>query len=90
MFPGAHIQTDSEINEYLRYTVHTCNALVDTCKMGSARDPHAVVDGEIKVHGVHSLRVVDASVMPNIIGGHTSVSTVMIAERASDLLMASQ
>jgi len=90
IFPGPHIQTDDQIDDYIRNTIHTSNALVGTCKMGNfAKDPHAVVDGELRVRGVHNLRVIDASIMPKIIGGQTSAPTVMIAERASDLLLAS-
>lgn len=87
VYPGKHINTDSEIDNYIRNTVHTSNALVGTCRMGRKDDPHAVVDGELKVLGVSGLRVIDASVMPKIPGGQTSAPTVMIAEKATDILM---
>ena len=90
VYPGTHIQSDAEIDEYIRETVHTSNALVGTCKMGAATDAHAVVDSHLKVLGVKNLRVVDASVMPKIIGGQTSAPTIMIAERASDLLLSAR
>jgi choline dehydrogenase len=57
---------------------------VGTCRMGT--DPEAVVDGELRVNGVSGLRVVDASVMPTVPGGHTNAPTIMIAERAADLI----
>ena len=60
---------------------HPCG----TCRMGS--DPHAVVDQELRVHGIEGLRIVDASVMPDIVSGNLNAPTQMIAERAADYLM---
>lgn len=57
-----------------------------TCKMGPVGDPDAVVDPELKVHGVDNLRVVDASIMPTIPAGHTNAIVIMIAEKASDMI----
>ena len=85
-FPGADVRTDEQIDEYIRGTLHTSNALVGTCKMGRASDPTAVVAPTLRVHGVKSLRVVDASVMPRIPGGQTNAATVMIAEKAADMI----
>mmetsp|Transcript_30557 Transcript_30557/g.40369 ORF Transcript_30557/g.40369 Transcript_30557/m.40369 type:complete len:624 (+) Transcript_30557:73-1944(+) len=90
VYPGAEKQTDEEIDDYIRNTVHTANAIVGTCKIGKTSDPLAVVDAQLKVHGIQGLRVVDASVMPCIIGGQTGAPTVMIAEKAADLILAGE
>lgn len=84
VYPGPEIQTDQQIEEYIRNTVHTTNALVGTCKMGTG--PDAVVGRDLIVLGVQGLRVADSSVIPIIPGGQTGTPTVMIAERAAHLL----
>ncbi|KAK4530780.1 hypothetical protein CCYA_CCYA05G1637 [Cyanidiococcus yangmingshanensis] len=80
-FPSEH---ESDLADYVRKTCHTANAIVGTARMGTGRD--AVVDPELRVYGVERLRVIDASVMPKIVGGQTGVPTMMIAERGADLL----
>jgi choline dehydrogenase len=84
--PGPGIQTDPEWLEYLRRTTSLGYHPVGTCRMGV--DPGAVVSPELEVNGVQNLRVVDASVMPRLIAANTNAATIMIAEKASDLLLA--
>jgi choline dehydrogenase len=83
--PGAAVQTDAQLDKFIRSDVRTAFHPVGTCSMGEGRE--AVVDAELRVHGVAGLRVVDASVMPTIIGGNTNAPTIMIAEKASDLIL---
>lgn len=85
--PGADVQSDEALVAYIRETCSTVYHPVGTCKMGT--DPMAVVDPELRVHGVEGLRVVDASIMPTITTGNTNAPTIMIGEKASDLIKAS-
>ena len=82
--PGAKAQSDSEIDAFVRQGVETCYHPVGTCRMGVGAD--CVVDEHCRVHGIRSLRVVDASIMPAIVSGNTNAPTIMIAEKASDLI----
>jgi choline dehydrogenase len=88
VLPGTDLQSVSELERYVMANARTCFHPVGTCKMASSMDREAVVDSELRVHGVESLRVVDASIMPNIVSGNTCAATIMIAERASSLLRA--
>jgi len=90
VYPGAHVQSDADLDAYIRGSIHTSNALVGTCRMGVSSDSDAVVDEELKVHGVSGLRVVDASVMPRIPGGQTGSSTFMVAEKAADMILGNE
>lgn len=62
------VQTDGELDEYLRNSVHSANALVGSCRMGSDVQKGAVVDSQLRLHGASNLRVIDASVMPTVPG----------------------
>jgi len=83
--PGAHVQNDEDMAAYLRERAETLYHPVGTAIMG--HDPLAVVDESLKVHGVEGLRVVDASVMPVICSGNTNAPTMMIAEKAADMVL---
>ena len=82
--PGSEKQSDDELNEYIRSNAETAYHPCGTCKMGT--DEMAVVNENLKVKGIHNLRVVDASVMPEIPSGNLNAPTLMIAEKASDLI----
>jgi len=81
--PGAAVKTDAEIEQWIRAKCETEYHPVGTCKMGPVNDPMAVVDHRCRVHGLQGLRVVDASVMPTLVGGNTNAPTIMIAERVA-------
>jgi choline dehydrogenase-like flavoprotein len=82
--PGAAVQSDEQIADFIRSSSYTVHHQVGTCRMGE--HPEAVVDSQLRLRGVEGLRVVDASVMPRIIGGNTNAVVVMIAEKAADLI----
>jgi len=82
--PGLQVQSDTQMIEFLREHVRTISHPVGTCKMG--HDEMAVVDEQLRVRGVDGLRVVDASIMPIIPHGNTNAPTIMIAEKAADMI----
>src|SRR5271154_6617731 len=84
--PGPDCHSDEDIDAYIRATAITVHHPLGTCKMGRPADPTAVVDPELRVLGVDGLRVVDASVMPDLIGGNINAAVIMIAEKAADLI----
>ena len=86
LFPGASVQDDAALLAFIERKAESIYHPVGTCKIGAAEDPHAVVDPQLRVRGVDGLRVVDASVIPKLIGGNTNGPTMMIAERAADLI----
>lgn len=86
--PGGDVVSKADIEQYVRESVHTANAMVGTCRMGN--DEEAVVTPDLKVRGVDRLRVVDSSVMPTIPGGQTGAPTMMIAEKAADLIQGNE
>ena len=82
--PGQEVQTDEQIDAYIREYGETIYHPVGTVAMGIRdEDP---VDGELRVRGVEGLRVIDASVMPTLIGGNTNAPTIMLAEKAADMI----
>ena len=84
--PGPEVQSDEALDAYVRATAATAHHPLGTCKMGRATDPTAVVDPELRVLSVEGLRVVDASVMPDMVGGNINAVVIMIAEKAADLI----
>jgi choline dehydrogenase len=86
LFPGADVQDAAAIDAFVRRKAESIYHPVGTCRMGADDDRDAVLDAQLRVRGVTGLRVVDASVMPRLIGGNTNAPTMMIAERAADLI----
>ncbi|MBO9407874.1 choline dehydrogenase [Shimia sp. R9_1] len=88
MFGTEHAKTDADWEKHIRARADTIYHPVGTCKMGV--DEMAVVDPELRVHGMEGLRVIDASIMPNLISGNTNAPTMMIAEKAADMIKSDQ
>jgi choline dehydrogenase len=87
IYPGPHVATRDELVDYIRRTIITYHHPVGTCKMGV--DSQAVVDPELRVYGVTGVRVADASIMPAITSGNTHAPSMLIGDRAADLIIAS-
>jgi len=86
VWPGPDAMSDEDLTAYIRKAAGTYHHQVGTCKMGT--DRHAVVDPELKVHGVEGLRVADASIMPAVTSGNTNAPSIMIGEKAADMILA--
>ena len=82
---SAAAQTDAQIEQFIREYADTIYHPVGSCRMGTG--PRDVVDERLRVRGAQGLRVVDASIMPQVIGGNTNAPTIMIAEKAADMLL---
>jgi choline dehydrogenase len=85
--PGAAVASAQDIDAWIRRAGETIYHPVGTCRMGADGDAMAVVDGALRVIGLQGLRVVDASVMPTLVGGNTNAPTIMIAEKAADMIL---
>jgi len=85
LLPGEGIQSNEQVDVFLRNAIQTAGHPTSTCAMG-VDSKHSVVDAALRVHGISGLRVVDASVMPRIVSGNTNAPTIMIAEKAADLI----
>lgn len=87
LVPGSHVQTDEELNDFIANHAQSGFHPSGTCKMGSANDPMAVVDASLKVIGLEKLRIVDASIIPTITNANLNAPTIMIAEKAADMIL---
>jgi choline dehydrogenase len=86
LLPGPNVRSDAELEAYIRQNVEHRHHPLGTCRMGTAQDSGAVVDAGLRVHGIEGLRVADASIMPDDPSGNTNVPTIMIGEKAADLI----
>jgi choline dehydrogenase-like flavoprotein len=84
--PGLGKASDEELDAYMRATAITVHHPVGTCRMGAGSDEMAVVDAELRVRRAEGLRVVDASVMPDMVSGNINAAVIMIAEKAADMV----
>ena len=83
--PGANVQSDDEILEYVRNEGTITHHMIGTCKMG--HDPMAVVDDRLRIHGLEGIRVADASIMPTLTSGNTNIPSIMIGEKCAAMVL---
>jgi choline dehydrogenase len=86
-YPGNSVSTDDEIETFLREECETGYHPIGTCRMGTG--PNAVVDDQLKVHGLEGIRVADASIFPTMPSGNTNAPSIMVGEKAADLIKSS-
>jgi choline dehydrogenase len=84
--PGEKVESDDEIDAWVRENVETAYHPTCTCKIGADDDPMAVVDTKCKVMGIESLRIVDSSIFPTVPNGNTNAPTIMVGEKAADII----
>ena len=87
VYPGSELQTDDELLDGARRWGNTTYHVMGTCKMAPSSDPLAVVDDQLRVHGIDGLRVADASIMPAMISANLNAATMMIGEKAADMIL---
>jgi choline dehydrogenase len=85
--PGPDVESDEEIDEWVKQNLESAYHPAGTCRMGPASDPTAVVDPDCRVHGIDNLRVVDASVFPSLPNGNINAPVIMVAEKVSDVIL---
>ena len=81
------MQTDDELLDAARHWGSTTYHVMGTCRMGPSSDPTAVVDDTLKVRGIDSLRIIDASIMPSMLSANLNAGTMMIAEKGADMIL---
>jgi choline dehydrogenase len=85
--PGINIQSDKDIDQWVKENVESAYHPSCTCKMGSDNDPMAVLNDACQVRGIENLRVVDSSIFPTITNGNLNAPTIMVAEKAADMIL---
>lgn len=84
--PGSNVESDADLEAFVRRVGAITQHPVGTCKMGVDDDGSPVVDADLRVRGITALRVIDASIMPNVPSGYTNAPTIMVAEKGADSL----